>query len=516
MKRTSTSSFIVERKIITKDQYKYDYLQKKMDICNKIYNTAAKYCLFNLNKLYADEWYKYNYSIMIECNKKLKKLTEDDSQFSVLTDIKKKAVSEITSCMEAYNLTEYSIHNYIGYQKQHSFNKGIGINIAQKLGTNLYQSVSKAVFKNTKIHYRKYGQTKSFEDKRANSGIIYNALTDTVKIMGIAFSLKPVRCNDTYLSDAMKSKIKYCRIIRKPFKNKYHYFLQIIMEGNPPQKHTLGTGYCGIDEGTSTVAYYNDNEAGFYVLADGVEKYERKINNSAAKYQRRLKMANPDNYNTDGTVKKDSKLFKKKWIRTKGVIKALMELKNAYRLKTAFINQKHNKLANRIIQNCHTIIKENMDFKALAKRSKNTKRSDKSTIIKGKRVYKYKRKKRFGKSMNRRAPGAFNSIITSKIKAFGGFVINVSNDYKASQYNHVTRIATKPTLAERVKLINNTLVQRDLYSSFLLYNINDTSHIDFDSCDKHFSDFLSKQTIVINKIKIIGDTTKNFGLKYII
>ena len=68
-------------------------------------------------------------------------------------------------------------------------------------------------------------------------------------------------------------------------------------------------------------------------------------------------------------------------------------------------------------------------------------------------------------------------------------------------------------MSERIKIINNKKVQRDLYSSFLLCNALSEETINFISCNLLFVDFLEKQEIVINKIKTYGDITKNFGIE---
>ena len=77
----------------------------------------------------------------------------------------------------------------------------------------------------------------------------------------------------------------------------------------------------------------------------------------------------------------------------------------------------------------------------------------------------------------------------------------------------MTKEATTSLLSERVKLIGTELVQRELYSSFLLYNIKDNENIDFDACNRNFDKFLLLQQNVVEEIQTKGDTTKNFGLK---
>lgn len=506
MAKSKSSSFVITRRLYpTKAQE--DYLDNLMFVCNRIYNTAVRHYKKVIEELYNDKYYIYCYEKLKEANK------------SKNEKLAKTWLNEISVCMIGYKLTEYDIHEFMGNNKVNSYSKlnqrdlGIGINIVQKLGNNLYQSIKKAVFAQTEIHFRKRGQTCSFEDKKATSGIIYKD-DGTVNVLGVKINIKPVRYNDKYMQEALMHKIKYCRIIREPFKNKYKYFLQLILEGTSPIKHELGDGDCGIDEGISTIAYYNDKESDFEVLGNGIEKYEKGIHKAAIKYERRLRLNNPDCYDENGVIIKGSK-FK----RTKGSRKALMELKNAYRKKTKFIKESHNKLANKIISNCNIIIKEPMDYKNFKKRAKELKRQNKTTTIKNKsdetkQINKYKKRKRFGKSINRRSPGLFNKILENKIKALGGEFINVNiNKYKASKYNHVTRNIINCKLSDRVKIIDNNLVQRDLYSSFLLYNYLDLETIDFDKCDILFEDFLTKQEKVIEKITFSGDNTKNFGLK---
>lgn len=507
MAKCSSSSFVITRRLYP-TKYQEDYLDNLMFVCNRIYNTAVKHYKKVIEELYKDEYYIY-------CYKKLKEANNIKDE-----KLAKMWLNEIGVCMRGYKLTEYDIHEFMGNNKVNSYSKlnrndlGIGINVVQKLGTNLYQSIKAAVFAKTDIHFRKRGKTCSFEDKRATSGIIYKN-NGTVSVLGTTIKIKPVRYTDTYMQEALRNKVKYCRIVRRPFKNKYQYFVQLILEGTSPKKHKLGNGLCGIDEGISTVAYYNDIKSGFETLGDGVEKYEKKIHKAAIKYERRLRINNPDCYDENGVIIKDSK-FK----RTKGSRKALMELKNAYRKKSEFVKQSHNKLANEIISECDIIIKEPMDYKKFQKKAKELKKQNKTTTIKNKsgetkQIHKYKKRKRFGKSINRRSPGLFNKTLERKITTLGGYFININiNKYKASKYNHVTRDTVDCKLSDRVKYIGNSLVQRDLYSSFLLYNHLDLETIDFDKCDALFNDFLIKQEKVIEKITLTGDNTKNFGLKY--
>ena len=119
-------------------------------------------------------------------------------------------------------------------------------------------------------------------------------------------------------------------------------------------------------------------------------------------------------------------------------------------------------------------------YKSLQKKAKKTERQEKASDIARKdgttkKVYKYKRKKRFGKSLNSRSPALFLSLLEHKALALGGSFEKVkTRSYKASQYDHTTGRYVKIPLSQRGKVVGGHEVQRDLYSAFLIRNSNDT------------------------------------------
>jgi hypothetical protein len=161
-----------------------------------------------------------------------------------------------------------------------------------------------------------------------------------------------------------------------------------------------------------------------------------------------------------------------------------------------------------------------MDYRALAKRSKQPATKSDKTITKTnsngetKVIVKNKKKKRFGTSIQKRSPGLFQSKLVAKMEALGGTVIDVDiKKYRASQRNHTSETTTKPSLSDRTKYIAEHLVQRDLYSAFLLCHFGDSTTPNYEACQNDFNNFLKQQEKVIAHVKNIGDTTKNFGLR---
>ena len=121
-------------------------------------------------------------------------------------------------------------------------------------------------------------------------------------------------------------------------------------------------------------------------------------------------------------------------------------------------------------------------------------------------IQKYKRKKRFGRSINRRAPARFLLELKRKAEAVGGVYAEVdTKEFKASQYNHVTDTYEKIPLSQREKEIGNRKVQRDLYSAFLIRNADlDFKHPDREKCEYEFEHFADMQDQLILKMKESG------------
>lgn len=126
-------------------------------------------------------------------------------------------------------------------------------------------------------------------------------------------------------------------------------------------------------------------------------------------------------------------------------------------------------------------------------------------------MYKYKRRKRYGKSINDRSSGLFITILEDKCNLYNIELHKIDTQkVKASQYNHVTDKYEKHKLSERTKIIGEHTVQRDLYSAFLIKN-TDIDEIDRHKCIKEYNNFIENQTKEITRIKNAGIKNKNFG-----
>ena len=156
----------------------------------------------------------------------------------------------------------------------------------------------------------------------------------------------------------------------------------------------------------------------------------------------------------------------------------------------------HFILANEILAMGNVIFVENMNFKALQKRSKETTKNEKTG--------KFNSKKRFGKSLANKAPAMFLTILKQKAEASGGALTKINTKKaKASQFNHLNLEYNKKKLSERWNLMpDGNKIQRDLYSAFLIKNINDDLEtFNIENCNKEYNNFLKLHNVEIARLQ---------------
>ena len=387
--------------------------------------------------------------------------------------------------------------------------KNIDSLTAQKIASQVWKSYDKLLYGNgEQLHFKPYNKPlNSLEGKWNKSGIVYKIETNTLEWNKLKINVQS-RFNDYEIS-ALRDKICFCRIVRKFIRGKYKYTLQIILDGIPPIKinkntgeikNDIGIGTCGIDIGTQTIAYSSDYNCKLYELAPRVKNIENEKRKLLRYMDRSKRLTNPNNFNDNGTIKRGIKL---EWNYSNKYIKAKNKLKDLYRKQADIRRQDHNIMANEIISQADTVLVETMNFKGLQKRAKNTTTNEKTG--------KFNKKKRFGKSLANKAPAMLMTIIKNKLKAKGGIFLEVNTfKVKASQYNHLNQEYNKKKLSQRWNEFNynneDIKIQRDLYSSYLIKNVNsDLETINNDKCIEGFEKFLEFHNIEIDRLQRLNN-----------
>ena len=207
---------------------------------------------------------------------------------------------------------------------------------------------------------------------------------------------------------------------------------------------------------------------------------------------RSRRSTNPENYNEDGTIKKHGNK-KVIWNKSNHYIKYQNQLKELYRKQADIRKYQHECLSNYIISLGNNIYVEHMNFAGLQKKSTKTERDDSG---------KFKRKKRFGKSLANRAPAMLMTIINRKLLYYGLELIEINTiKARASQFNHITCEYHKKSLSQRWNDLDGIKIQRDLYSAFLIMNISDDlENFDIKKCNDRFDNFKILHNIEIQRL----------------
>ena len=472
--------FIVQFPLKT-EMYQEDILDKRFEIGRQIYNS-----LVNITQK--------RYREMI----KTKKYRSLISQLSGDKKKDKPIWKQINEIRKQFGMSEYSFYKDVK-RLQHHFSKNIDSHTVQKIATSLWKAYEKLFYGNGKhIHYKKYNSVNSLEGNTNKTGIRFK--DDIILWNGLKMPVI-IDYNNYYENQALKSEIAYCKIVRKFVRNKYKYYVQIVFKGTPPVKvdnetgevkHYIGKGDVGIDIGTSTIAYSSATDVKILELANKVQDIEDEKRRLLRKMDRSLRTTNPDNYNEDGTIKKQGNK-KVLWNKSNHYLKYQNQLRELYRKQADVRKYQHECLANEIISLGDNIYVEKMNFQGLAKKSTKTEKNNNG---------RFKRKKRFGKTIANRAPSMLLGIIDRKLSYYGKRLIKIDTwSAKASQFNHFDGTYNKKKLSQRWNDFNGVKVQRDMYSAFLIMNTaDDLKSFDINKCNERFDNFYRLHNLEVERL----------------
>ena len=449
---------------------------------------------------------------------------------------------QLQEMQKLYDVTwDFCRKSMIHIAKKYNVNSIFGLTKAE----DIWHGLEKCLYSDGKtIHFAKFGDYPAIRAKQVNRGIPISvkggALRFKIKKISFGIIIKDKFQQDeinavfNYIQNQEKEDMYavkyfletdecvstyrpcYATLVPKKIRGRYRVFLHLCIEGKPMPKfdkygnprHSYGKGQIGADIGTQTVAYTAKSSVGLKNLAErgkrSIKSSERMERIYLRKMDRSKRATNPQNYNPDGTIKKGRKVWRysKNYKKTKYLYANLCR-KNAENRRLA-----NNEDANYLRSLGDVFVTEPKNAKMLMKRAKQTTVNEKTGKI--------NKKKRFGKSIRNRCPGYFQVKVQQLFESTGGAYIEVPNNYRASQYDHTTDDYIKKSLSQRMfNLTDGTEVQRDWYSSFLLYCYDfATQNIDKEKCNNEFGRFLDKEKALISWIKANKIKVLNSGIKF--
>lgn len=494
-------------------EYECHEIDRRFHALSHVHNVCVKHARKLLIQLQHDNEYQTWRKEYISFPKKDKDLTEAQR-------IRKEQLKDLMADRRyRMGLTASGFMSYLKVSGKR-YRKLLSSQQVQAEAKRVWCSVEDYLFGNgNSVHFKKYMDFDTVGGKSNLNGARFDKNFMTVSWLGMELQCYLPKNADSrdYVLESLDHKISYCMIKRRMFSSGWRYYAVVILDGEAPHKdHKTGISTMGIDPGVSTVAGVSDTSCELEELAPDCVRYEKQICGLLPHMDASRRATNPWKYHPDGTVIKGNRT---PWVYSSRYKRMQRKLKTLYRKKSAYTLQNHRELCNRLLEDSNLFIVEKMDFMALARRKKTTERQEAAVDIKTKAgtvktVRKYKKKKRFGRSVNRRAPALFLSELKRKAEASGGSYKEVkTKSFKASQYNHVEDTYEKIPLKQRMKLIGGRNVQRDLYSAFLIKNADKTfEHPDREKCNYEFENFADMQDTLIARMKADGHSMKQcFG-----
>ena len=488
------------------EKWQSDKLEKRFEIARQIYNTLLNYELKKLRRLEQSAEY-----VAIQAG--LQKLHEADKPDKAAL---KSLYQQREKLRKSAGFTEYAFKTDIKIFYKH-FNDNIGSSVAfHGLASQVWTAFDRLFYGNGKeVHFKRRGDITSLRGysvagKSGGLEIIFRG--SYIEWKGLKLPIK-LDADNAYEQEMLQRRVKYCRIVKRESKHKTRWYVQLMLEGKPALKydqttgevrHSVGYGAVGIDIGPQTIAYAAETEASLQELADGVRNIEREKRLIQRKLDRSRRATNPDNFAADGTIKRGVKLS---WHKSKRYLALQRELAFLQRQQAETRKRQHTELANHLLSLGDRFYVEKMEWPALTRRAKETAISEKTG--------RYKRKKRFGKSVANKAPAMLIGILKQKLISRGlSGVVEVNTSVRASQFNHISGEYQKKPLGQRWNdMPDGRRIQRDLYSAFLLQHMNAAQDgFDVAALHRDYENFVVLHDRAIDHLRTAPKTLSSMGI----
>lgn len=483
MPNTDSNRCILTLPLMT-EPWQEHLIETRFDIMEHLKNSLIALELRKLKNLQRTRAYK-------ELEKKI---------FEKPKEERKPLYKERSAMLRTAGFSEFDFINDMTPMQKH-FADHIAAQISHRSASDVWRAFESYLFSSGReVHFQKRGTLDSVACKKAGNGMNYR--NDTFEWSGgrtpnaKRLCIRVEKPQTEYEKHMLEKEVKNMRIIRKWMKTRYKYYLQLTLVGDPYQKpRKIGEGRVGIDIGTRTIAIASETTVRLLELADRIDGNHKRKCELQRKMDASKRATNPDNFNSDGTIRRRSKGKKMTWHFSKHYLRMRDQVRELERKNADIRTYQHNCLANEVLTLGTDVFVEPMSYKGLQHRAKETKVDEKGRYLK---------KKRFGKSLANKAPSKFLMILENKLACKGKALNYVDiNRFRASQFDHTNGTYRKKQLSERfATLSTGEHVQRDMYSAFLLMNSNDSLNApDIERCGQTFERFKELHAIEVERIR---------------
>ena len=460
----------------------------------------------------------------IGTRKEMDKLIRSRSESKDKTARLKELRDEIRNLAKEYGVDSQSVYNETRVlRKLNIYNYLLNSQIAQKICEDLLSGIERVLSgEGTDIHIPRRYDVDTIVAKQDGKGFVLDMSGDkvTVSFRGVAknrtypdekhnkrplyktekrkvtIAVKATRTSDAMDEiDALRVKyakykssglpggynpVRYCAIRRILYMDKgevrHGYQLLIVVSGNAPKRkgaRPIGEGKAGMDASTYAHTFVTENEALIITPSPSMDRLADKIGDIQVWMDQILRKDNKDWFDDKGVFKKPEDNV----LRSKGLFKSPEYLRLRWRVRMLWQRYygtrktEFHRVANRLVGKARVFIMEDMKYRAMQKRGHHevevTRKQADGVEVTTTETQSFRR---FGRSMQKAAPGMFFEILERKVLAAGGVFIRVNPaDIKASQYNPITGECVKHGLDERaIRIADDLYVQRDLLAAYNL------------------------------------------------
>lgn len=222
--------------------------------------------------------------------------------------------------------------------------------------------------------------------------------------------------------DMINRNIKIVRVVRRFEKSKYHYYMQLSVEGTPylkknddgSLKHEAGKDLVSLSIWRNELYAVSDKEVRKFALSEGQEAFELEKDRLNKKMEKLRRENNPDNFEEDGTIKKGiivdgvkQRLVWKESVQYQELKKKKRNLERVHRVNRELL---HRKISYSLLEMGSSFVFTKTSFK-----------TNKPEFDEDERLTntEYRKKKARRKSIQESAPYDLKQKLNSKLSTYG-------------------------------------------------------------------------------------------------
>ncbi len=370
----------------------------------------------------------------------------DALQMSRSSEEERKARAKVISeSWSAHGFSDYDLQRYALEIRHGWLEAHLDAFTAQKLATRAFGAQKRVALEQARrVRFKGKNQMDTLEGKSNATGIRWRG--GAVEWTGLVLPTV-IDGRDPVVVHGLSCPVKYVRLVRRQVNGQNRFWAQLVLEGelyrklnaDGSPKHPLGTGTVGLDAGPSTIAAVGAEHALLEPFCRELQRKQREIRRLQGHLDRQQRANNPQNYNSNGRIKKGPKT----WKVSHGMEGTQTRFADLHRRQAAHRKSLHGNLCNRVLALGNVFLHEDVSIKGW--------------------------QKRFGRSVGFRAPGRFFRELLRKAESTGGTAIAFPTRTTAlSQVCHCG-YREKKRLSQRWHRCPacGAVAQRDLYSAYL-------------------------------------------------